>query len=121
MHPEFTYLFAHTSHLSFYEKFTSDALVTLGTFSHLGRDHRPSAVVIDSVEFPHDTDISPASSTSGDSAVDTSVSGFGNCTLEFFFAGDVAWRAAFAIVPVPILLFTVVLVILFGTDHPAGK
>lgn len=33
----------------------------------------------------------------------------------------VAWRAAFAIVPVPILLFTAALVILFGTDHPAGK
>jgi NNP family nitrate/nitrite transporter-like MFS transporter len=32
----------------------------------------------------------------------------------------VAWRAAFAIVPVPILLITAVLVILFGTDHPAG-
>ena len=33
----------------------------------------------------------------------------------------VAWRAAFAIVPVPILLLTAALVIIFGTDHPAGK
>lgn len=33
----------------------------------------------------------------------------------------VAWRAAFAIVPVPILLVTALLVMLFGTDHPAGK
>lgn len=31
-----------------------------------------------------------------------------------------AWRAAFAIVPVPALLFTALLVIMFGTDHPAG-
>jgi NNP family nitrate/nitrite transporter-like MFS transporter len=29
--------------------------------------------------------------------------------------------AAFAIVPVPILLFTAVFVLLFGTDHPAGR
>jgi len=32
-----------------------------------------------------------------------------------------AWRAAFAIVPVPILLFTAALVLIFGTDCPAGK
>uniref|UniRef100_A0A8H7XXD5 Nitrate/nitrite transporter n=1 Tax=Psilocybe cubensis TaxID=181762 RepID=A0A8H7XXD5_PSICU len=32
-----------------------------------------------------------------------------------------AWRASFAIVPVPILLFVAGLVFLFGTDHPAGK
>ncbi|KAI0035447.1 nitrate transporter [Vararia minispora EC-137] len=32
-----------------------------------------------------------------------------------------AWRAAFAIVPVPLLLFTALLVMVFGTDHPAGK
>lgn len=32
-----------------------------------------------------------------------------------------AWRAAFAIVPVPILLLTAVLVMVFGTDHPAGR
>jgi NNP family nitrate/nitrite transporter-like MFS transporter len=33
----------------------------------------------------------------------------------------VAWRAAFAIVPVPILIFVAILTFLFGTDHPAGK
>jgi NNP family nitrate/nitrite transporter-like MFS transporter len=32
-----------------------------------------------------------------------------------------AWRAAFAIVPVPILLATAALVLIVGTDHPAGK
>lgn len=32
-----------------------------------------------------------------------------------------AWRAAFAIVPVPILLVTAAAVMIFGTDHPAGK
>ncbi|KZV93273.1 nitrate transporter [Exidia glandulosa HHB12029] len=32
-----------------------------------------------------------------------------------------AWRAAFAIVPVPVLLGTSVLVMVFGTDHPAGR
>lgn len=32
-----------------------------------------------------------------------------------------AWRAAFATVPVPILLTTALLVMLLGTDHPAGK
>ncbi|KZT23031.1 nitrate transporter [Neolentinus lepideus HHB14362 ss-1] len=33
----------------------------------------------------------------------------------------VAWRASFAIDPVPILLFVAVLTLVFGTDHPAGK
>ncbi|KAG1736105.1 major facilitator superfamily domain-containing protein [Suillus paluster] len=33
----------------------------------------------------------------------------------------VAWRAAFAIVPVPILLSVAVATLIFGTDHPAGK
>jgi MFS transporter, NNP family, nitrate/nitrite transporter len=33
----------------------------------------------------------------------------------------VAWRAAFAIVPVPSLLITAFLVFYCGTDHPAGK
>ena len=33
----------------------------------------------------------------------------------------VAWRASFAIVPVPILLFVAALVMIFGTDCPAGK
>ncbi|EIN13059.1 nitrate transporter [Punctularia strigosozonata HHB-11173 SS5] len=32
-----------------------------------------------------------------------------------------AWRAAFAIVPVPILLSVAALTLLIGTDHPAGK
>jgi MFS transporter, NNP family, nitrate/nitrite transporter len=32
-----------------------------------------------------------------------------------------AWRAAFAIVPVPILLFVAMLILVFGTDHPNGK
>jgi len=32
-----------------------------------------------------------------------------------------AWRASFAVVPVPILLFVAVLTLVFGTDHPAGK
>lgn len=31
-----------------------------------------------------------------------------------------AWRAAFAIVPVPILLSVAVLTLIFGTDCPAG-
>ncbi|KIJ61881.1 hypothetical protein HYDPIDRAFT_176843 [Hydnomerulius pinastri MD-312] len=33
----------------------------------------------------------------------------------------VAWRAAFAIVPVPILLSVAIATLVFGTDHPAGK
>ncbi|KAF9480636.1 putative high affinity nitrate transporter [Pholiota conissans] len=33
----------------------------------------------------------------------------------------VAWRASFAIVPVPILLFVAGLTFLLGQDHPAGK
>ena len=33
----------------------------------------------------------------------------------------VAWRAAFAIVPVPCLLVVAALVFIFGRDHPAGK
>ncbi|KAF8887007.1 putative high affinity nitrate transporter [Gymnopilus junonius] len=33
----------------------------------------------------------------------------------------VAWRASFAVVPVPILLFVAGLIFLFGQDHPAGK
>ena len=34
---------------------------------------------------------------------------------------SVAWRAAFAIVPVPILLLVAAATMVFGTDHPAGK
>jgi NNP family nitrate/nitrite transporter-like MFS transporter len=33
----------------------------------------------------------------------------------------VAWRAAFAIVPAPILILVAVLTLVFGKDHPAGK
>lgn len=33
----------------------------------------------------------------------------------------VAWRVAFAAVPVPILLFTAAITLIFGTDHPCGK
>ncbi|KAL4063927.1 major facilitator superfamily domain-containing protein [Scleroderma yunnanense] len=33
----------------------------------------------------------------------------------------VAWRAAFAIVPVPILLTVAAAILIFGTDHPTGK
>lgn len=33
----------------------------------------------------------------------------------------IAWRVAFAIVPVPILLFVAAATLIFGTDHPAGK
>ena len=34
---------------------------------------------------------------------------------------SVAWRAAFVIVPVPFLLLVAIAVMVFGTDHPAGK
>uniref|UniRef100_A0A0W0F1J7 Nitrate/nitrite transporter n=1 Tax=Moniliophthora roreri TaxID=221103 RepID=A0A0W0F1J7_MONRR len=33
----------------------------------------------------------------------------------------VAWRAAFAIVPVPVLITVAVLCLVFGTDHPNGR
>ncbi|KAF9239855.1 major facilitator superfamily domain-containing protein [Melanogaster broomeanus] len=33
----------------------------------------------------------------------------------------VAWRAAFAIVPVPVLLSVAAATLVFGTDHPAGR
>jgi hypothetical protein len=33
----------------------------------------------------------------------------------------VAWRVAFAIVPVPILLSVATATLIFGTDHPAGR
>ncbi|KAJ7640551.1 nitrate/nitrite porter [Mycena rosella] len=35
-------------------------------------------------------------------------------------SGHSAWRAAFAIVPVPILLFVATITLIFGQDHPAG-
>ena len=34
---------------------------------------------------------------------------------------SVAWRASFAMVPVPILLLVAAATMVFGTDHPAGK
>ncbi|KAG6847502.1 hypothetical protein H0H93_007691 [Arthromyces matolae] len=33
----------------------------------------------------------------------------------------VAWRASFAIVPLPCLLVVAIMILLFGQDHPAGK
>ncbi|KAK7449734.1 hypothetical protein VKT23_013209 [Stygiomarasmius scandens] len=33
----------------------------------------------------------------------------------------VAWRAAFAIVPVPVLLSVAILCLVFGSDHPSGR
>ncbi|KAH9836835.1 major facilitator superfamily domain-containing protein [Rhodofomes roseus] len=36
-------------------------------------------------------------------------------------AKHVAWRASFAIVPVPVLLTVAALTLIFGTDHPNGK
>lgn len=33
----------------------------------------------------------------------------------------VAWRASFVIVPVPLLLMVATAILVFGTDHPAGK
>ncbi|PPQ68007.1 hypothetical protein CVT26_007370 [Gymnopilus dilepis] len=36
-------------------------------------------------------------------------------------SSHVAWRASFAIVPVPILLFVAGLIFLLGQDHPAGR
>ncbi|PVF95348.1 nitrate transporter [Serendipita vermifera] len=36
-------------------------------------------------------------------------------------SSSTAWRAAFAIVPVPILLTVAAMCLVFGTDHPAGK
>jgi NNP family nitrate/nitrite transporter-like MFS transporter len=36
-------------------------------------------------------------------------------------SSSTSWRAAFAIVPVPILLTVAAMCLIFGTDHPAGK
>ena len=44
-----------------------------------------------------------------------------NSLLSAGLVPHVAWRAAFAIVPVPILLSVATAVMVFGTDHPAGK
>ena len=84
VHPESPHL--HSMHLSQGKCLVDSSLS--GTFSLLERDRRPSATVIDTVGYPCDEDMSPASSTSGDSVpVDnTIVSDFGNCTLKIFFA-----------------------------------
>lgn len=42
-------------------------------------------------------------------------------TLNKTMSRHVAWRVAFAVVPVPVCLFVATLVLVFGTDHPAGK
>jgi len=44
-----------------------------------------------------------------------------NGLLSAGLTSSVAWRAAFAIVPVPFLLLVAAAVMVFGTDHPAGK
>ncbi|KAG6371835.1 nitrate transporter [Boletus reticuloceps] len=44
-----------------------------------------------------------------------------NGLLSSGLASKVAWRVAFAIVPVPLLLLVATSVMVFGTDHPAGK
>jgi NNP family nitrate/nitrite transporter-like MFS transporter len=44
-----------------------------------------------------------------------------NGLLSAGLVPSVAWRAAFAIVPVPILLLVAAATMVFGTDHPAGK
>lgn len=46
---------------------------------------------------------------------------FQSLTQTYGLSTHVAWRAAFAIVPAPILLFVAVLTFIFGQDHPAGK
>ncbi|KAF9446724.1 putative high affinity nitrate transporter protein 2 [Macrolepiota fuliginosa MF-IS2] len=40
---------------------------------------------------------------------------------SFGASAHVAWRVAFVVVPVPILLFVGTMVLIFGQDHPAGK
>ncbi|KAF9239852.1 major facilitator superfamily domain-containing protein [Melanogaster broomeanus] len=44
-----------------------------------------------------------------------------NRLVEDGLTPHVAWRAAFAIVPVPVLLSVAVATLVFGTDHPAGR
>ncbi|KAG6331788.1 hypothetical protein ID866_7301 [Astraeus odoratus] len=46
---------------------------------------------------------------------------FYNALLSGGLTPHVAWRAAFAIVPVPSLLAVAIATLVFGTDHPAGK
>lgn len=35
--------------------------------------------------------------------------------------GTKAWRVAFVVVPVPVLIFVAGITLLFGSDHPSGK
>jgi MFS transporter, NNP family, nitrate/nitrite transporter len=44
-----------------------------------------------------------------------------NKLREDGLSSSTSWRAAFAIVPVPILLTVAAMCLIFGTDHPAGK
>ncbi|KAG1716820.1 hypothetical protein ID866_342 [Astraeus odoratus] len=44
-----------------------------------------------------------------------------NALLSDGLTPHVAWRAAFAVVPVPFLLTVAIAILVFGTDHPAGK
>jgi len=44
-----------------------------------------------------------------------------NGLLSAGLVPSVAWRAAFVVVPVPILLLVAAATMIFGTDHPAGK
>ncbi|KAF8329332.1 nitrate/nitrite porter [Cantharellus anzutake] len=46
---------------------------------------------------------------------------FSRLTRHHSLSPHSAWRVAFAIVPVPALLFVAVLTLVFGTDHPKGK
>jgi len=46
---------------------------------------------------------------------------FQSLTQSLGLSPHIAWRVAFAIVPVPILLFIAGLIFLFGLDHPSGR
>ncbi|GAA6003720.1 uncharacterized protein JCM10292_000702 [Rhodotorula paludigena] len=46
---------------------------------------------------------------------------FQSLTNDRGLSSSDAWRAAFAVVPVPLLLGTAIATLVFGTDHPAGK
>ncbi|KAI0338848.1 nitrate transporter [Trametopsis cervina] len=44
-----------------------------------------------------------------------------NRLREDHISAHSAWRAAFAIVPVPVLITVAIVTLIFGTDHPDGK
>ncbi|KXN90612.1 Nitrate transporter [Leucoagaricus sp. SymC.cos] len=46
---------------------------------------------------------------------------FQSLTGTLDLSTHVAWRAAFVIVPVPVLLTVAAMVLIFGQDHPAGR